>query len=79
MSKEEIFYIFDCIWQWGSSLIVLGDRSFVEIRVAAVKRDILLWAAVAAGWRRRWLCRIVPLVPRAQPGLIPFTADSSPR
>ena len=53
--------------------------SFVEIRVAAVKRDILLWAAVAARWRRRWLCRIVPLVPRAQPGLIPFTADSSPR
>ena len=77
MSKEEIFYIFDCIWQWGSSLIVLGV--FLEIRVAAVKRDILLWAAVAAGWRRRWLCRIVPLVPRAQPGLIPFTADSSPR
>ena len=77
MSKEEIFYIFDCIWQWGSSLIVLGI--FVGIRVAAVKRDILLWAAVAAGWRRRWLCRIVPLVPRAQPGLIPFTADSSPR
>ena len=77
MSKEEIFYNFDCIWQWGSSLIVLGV--FLEIRVAAVKRDILLWAAVAAGWRRRWLCRIVPLVPRAQPGLIPFTADSSPR
>ena len=28
MSKEEIFYIFDCIWQWGSSLIVLGYMSF---------------------------------------------------
>ena len=44
MSKKEISYIFDM----GSSLIVLGYRSFLEIRVAAVKRDILLWAAVAA-------------------------------
>ena len=75
-------FIFDCIWQWGSSLIVLGDRSFVEIRVAAVKRDILLWAAVAAlegGGCAGVVCRIVAVAPQAQAGLIPFTAASSPR
>ena len=39
-----------------------------------------MWAAVAAvvegGGCAGVVCRIVPVAPRAQPGLIPFTADS---
>ena len=78
MSKKR-YFISLIAYHNGGQLLFWDIGVFLEIRVAAVKRDILLWAAVAAGWRRRWLCRIVPLVPRAQPGLIPFTADSSPR